>query len=37
MFVMRYNWENGWVETKLGVTDNTIVLLKSLHFLAQKQ
>ena len=31
----------GWVEyvskTKLGVTDNTIVLLKSLHILAQIQ
>ena len=30
----------GWVEqskTKLGVTDNTIVLLKSLNILAQKQ
>ena len=30
----------GWVEyvskIKLGVTDNTIVLLKSLHILAQK-
>ena len=24
-------------KTKLGVTDNTIVLLKSLHILAQKQ
>ena len=31
----------GWVQyvskTKLGVTDNTIVSLKSLHILAQKQ
>ena len=31
----------GWVQyvskTNLGVTDNTIALLKSLHILAQKQ
>ena len=33
-------WKMGWVEyvskTKLSVIDNTIVLIKSLHILAQK-